>query len=92
MSHPEFLKQPFEKARVQGAQRPCRDAGYVAIKQIGPAKSSFCASPAVTRKSGEVGLCPTPQSKGWLPFAIPLGKPLAAGRTSVRKIRGDSWQ
>ena len=31
MSHPEFLKQKFEKARMQGAQRPCRGAGYVAI-------------------------------------------------------------
>ncbi len=27
MSHPEFLKQKFAKARVQGAQRPCRVRG-----------------------------------------------------------------
>jgi len=27
MSHPEFLFQKFAKARVQGAQRPCRGAG-----------------------------------------------------------------
>jgi hypothetical protein len=38
------------------------------------------------RKKKEVGHNPTPQLKGWPPFAIPLVKPLDKHRTSVRKI------
>src|SRR5947207_9720567 len=86
MSHPEFLKQNFEKAGVQRAQ-PSDGFGM-------PPKNSFfpffLAPPEAAREGREVGPSPTPQAKGWLPFAIPLVKGIDVYRTSVRKIRDDS--
>src|SRR5437588_1507574 len=59
---------------------------------VSPQKPLFRASPQATRGKREAGHSPTPQAKGWLPFAIPLVKALDVYRTSVRKIRDDSRQ
>src|SRR5260370_42274931 len=63
MSHPEFLKQKFGKARVQGAQRPCWGAGC-------PRKNPFFAR-RLRRRAGR-------EKRGTAPHPSPLQSRLSS--------------
>src|SRR5260370_35381647 len=70
MSHPEFLKQKFGKARVQGAQRPCWGAGC-------PRKNPFFAR-RLRRRAGREkrGTAPHPRQRAGRPLQSRLSRHL----------------
>src|SRR2546423_7466471 len=69
-SHPEFLKQTFEKARVQEARRPCRGAGC-------PRKIPFFAR-RLRRRAGREkwGTAPHPRQRADCPLQSRLSRRL----------------
>src|SRR5437016_5366994 len=70
MSHPKFLKQKFEKARVQGAQRPCRGTGC-------PRKNPFFARRRRRRAKREKrGTAPHPRQRAGCPLQSRLSRHL----------------
>jgi len=71
MSHPELFGQTFEKARVQGAQRPCRGCRGVPEKLFFPLLRAACGGAQEREEAGDTPVTP---AKGLLPFAIPLGR------------------
>ena len=94
MSHPEFLFQTFEKARVQGAQRPCRGAGDPAWGAGNPRKTLFSSFARRRRRRerrvDKAGDTPATPARGGSPLATPLEKRHEQTYTPVHKIRDDS--
>src|SRR6266704_6493850 len=78
------------KIRKSGSAEGSRPLLGFGVSPKNPFSLFFSRRRRRRERGREVGHSPTPQAKGWLPFAIPLDKGLDVHRTSVRKIRDDS--
>src|SRR5437588_10680545 len=91
MSHPEFLKQKFEKARVQGAQHPCRGAGCPCRGAGCPRKNPFFVRSRRRRAGREKrGTAPHPRQRAGCPLQSRLSRHLTYIERQFEKIRDDS--